>query len=364
MGALLRLIILLGVGLVIGNVFHLRDIASQVWYQPGTSALLAVALYAATYSIDVLMARRHAKLITAAVTIGVLFKATIIGGIMAVLFGNPANGVRGIAVSQIDPLSVEKLMRKGSPMSGRAKTILRAWSSFDDPMTVLLGLYVPAFIVAPAVGSEPIAAGGWQAYVVGLGLNLVFATLVWLVWRYARTSVTSTVLILVIGYSLLAFSFATAVMCLMMLGLALVGLFLRPGESHKAKVGADGEASDPFERFMGYAVEVCFAVAAILLGILLAAGINPVAGIAMGIVAYVAQIFVAIPLTRRLGWSDRVYLMFAQQLGITAIILALRFEPAYPGTVAIVAPTIVVCNLLHAICNKWVVPRVIALRTA
>jgi NhaP-type Na+/H+ or K+/H+ antiporter len=361
--ALFKLVALLAAGVAISKLLHIEDLSTHEWYQMVTSALLAVALYASTYGINRTMAKRHVKLIVTAVTVGVIVKAAIIAGLMSPVFGT-IFCVLGIVVSQIDPLSVARLMRKGSPMSERAQTILGAWSSFDDPMTVLLALYVPTFIVAPTPGAEPIAEGGWMGYVIGLGFNLLFAALVWALWRYSRLRLSNVMLVLVIGYALLAFSFATAVMCLMMLGLALIGLFLRPTRSQaKASPDAETEEDDEperFDRFLGRAVDVCYMAAAVLLGIMLAEGVNPVAGIAMGIVAYFVQAVVAVPLTRKLGRSDRIYLMFAQQLGITAIILSLRFEPSYPGTVAIVAPAIIVCNLLHAVCNKWLVPHLIA----
>jgi len=355
MRALLRLVAYLAAGVFIGKVLHLEHLEVQKWYEPVTAGLLAIGLYASTYGIQVDEARRHVKLILAAVTIGVLFKAVIIGGTMWLLWMAPVFFVRAIGVSQIDPLSVARLLRKDSPMSPKAQSILGAWSSFDDPMTVLLGLYVPALIVPGVPGSEPIAEGGLHGYIIGLGLNLVFALVVWVVWRYLRVSLANTVMVLVAGYGLLTMSFATAVMFLMMLGLAIIGLFLRPS---KAVVGED--EVDRFDRVVERAVDAAYAVAAILLGVLLVHGINIWAGIAMGIAAYFVQSLVALLLTRKLGWSDRVYLMLAQQLGITAIILALRFEPAYPGTVAVVAPTIIVTNLLYAVMHKWAAPRLIA----
>lgn len=360
MHALFKLVALVAAGVLIGKVLGLEHLETTPWYQPVTAALLAIGLYASTYGISVPEARQHARLIVMAVTVGVIVKAALIGALMSLAFGL-VYVVRAIGVAQIDPLSVSRLMRRGSPMSKKAKSILGAWSSFDDPMTVLLGLYVPAIIVAPVAGSQPLAQGGLSAYAVGLGLNLLFAGLVWAIWRYTRLNLANTLLVLCVGYALLVVSFATAVMCLMMLGLALIGLFLRPTTA-AAKGDTEGDA-ERFDRLVERAVDVAFYVAAILLGVLLAQGVNLVAGVAMGVVAYAAQAVVALPLTRKLGWSDRVYLMLAQQLGITAIILALRFEPAYPGTVAVVGPTIIVVNLLHAVMNKWAAPRLIAMRT-
>jgi len=50
-------------------------------------------------------------------------------------------------------------------------------------------------------------------------------------------------------------------------------------------------------------------------------------------------------LTRHLPRNERLYLAFAQQNGITAMILALFFERDLPTTVGIVAPAIIIINL-------------------
>ncbi|HKX24660.1 MAG TPA: hypothetical protein VJM46_05475 [Candidatus Saccharimonadales bacterium] len=340
-----RLIVCLGVGWFIAKLLHLDYIDDQPWYRPATSALLAVGLYASTHGIVIEQVKKHFRLILLAVTVGVIAKAFITGGLLWGLTGLPVFFVLGINIAQVDPLAVAALEK--TKMSVLAMSLLGAWSSFDDPMTVLLGLYTPPLMVAPAPGAEPIVAGGLGGYVLALGLNLAFALLVFLVWKFTRRSLSNTLLVLFAGYALLAMSFATAIMCLMMLGLAIIGLFLRP---------------EKFDRVIDAAVKVALVLATLLLGMLLVYGINIWFGLMLGVVGYFAHTLVAIPLTRKLPWADRVNLAFAQQNGITAIILALLFEPSYPGTVAIIAPAIVVINTLHAICNKWVVPRVIALR--
>lgn len=97
-------------------------------------------------------------------------------------------------------------------------------------------------------------------------------------------------------------------------------------------------------------------LSAVTVGVVLKAaiigGINIWSGIALGVAAYCAQIIVGWLLTRGLPTRDRWHISFAQQNGITAIILALLFEPIHPGTVAIVAPAIIVINGLHYLVNK------------
>lgn len=80
-------------------------------------------------------------------------------------------------------------------------------------------------------------------------------------------------------------------------------------------------------------------------------GVNILTGLALGGAAYGTQILVGYLLTRKLPSRDRMHIAFAQQNGITAIILALLFETYYPGTIAIVAPAILVINTLHATAN-------------
>jgi hypothetical protein len=107
-------------------------------------------------------------------------------------------------------------------------------------------------------------------------------------------------------------------------------------------------------KFIDHAIVVALGAAAVLLGLLLVDGIDLWKGIALGVAAYFAQVIVGFLLTRGLPEKDRWHISFAQQNGITAIILALIFEPIHPGTVAIVAPAIIVVNGLHWAVNKFV----------
>jgi hypothetical protein len=125
----------------------------------------------------------------------------------------------------------------------------------------------------------------------------------------------------------------------MMLSIALIGLFLRPPK---------------VDDFIDTAITWALRLAAIILGLLLVGGVDVWRGIALGVLGYAAQIIVGFLLTRGLPKKDRWHIAFAQQNGITAIILALLFEPIQPGTVAIVAPAIIIINILHWLCNKLI----------
>lgn len=332
-------------GLSIAGLTGIHNFQDASWYLLLVTSLLATGLYASTYGIVLREARQHLTIIVRAVTVGVLCKAVIIGGSLAFLFNDPFFLVLGVAVAQIDPLSVAGLM-KSNRMSAKAKTILASWAAFDDPITVILALYAP-LLVAHITGTNVDSAfnaantGSLLSYGWELGSNVLLAAtvlgLLFVVRRWLRKTSTPSLRTVGVAYILLLVSLAFSIAHFLMLGIALIGLFLRP-------VGID--------KYLDQVIAWALRVAAALLGLLLINGVALGRGIALGIAAYSAQIIVGWLLTRGLPVRDRWHIAFAQQNGITAIILALLFEPLYPGTVAIIAPAIIVINGLHAICNR------------
>lgn len=345
MKQLLYLVGFVLVGVVFAWAFQIQDLTNYEWYTALIGILLAIGLYSATFGIDLKEAKNHWKLIVAAITVGVVAKAAIIGGFLAWVLGDPFYFLLGIVVAQIDPLSVAALM-DGKRMSPKAKTILASWSSFDDPITVILALYAPLILMQFFGGDWPAVTGltegdGVASYFKELLLNIAFAAGVFVVWLVLK-KITKTALHLVVAfattaiYLLLGSSLSIAAYYFWMLGAATIGLFLRP----------------PIEKLIAKVTKIALAIATVLLGALLLQDINIGAGIALGATAYVTQIIVGFLMTFGLPMRDRIHLAFSQQNGITAIILALLLEPVYPGTVAIVAPAILVINLLHAGVNK------------
>lgn len=347
MSQLLQLLLFIIFGFALAHITNLQNLAHASWYLVTITSLLAMGLYASTYGIVLKEARQHLRIILSAVTIGAMLKAAIIGGSLAVIFKNPFFIVLGITVAQIDPLAVATLM-KGKRLSPKAKTILASWASFDDPITIILSLYVP-LILAHFTGSnwQPIAGShamnaSFISYCKEIGSNVAYAggvLAVWLLAKYymKRVQARATIGLTIVVYVLLAISFSISVLQFMLLSIALIGLFLRPQHIEVA---------------IDHIIKWAFRAAALLLGALLLNGINLWSGIALGIAAYSSQIIVGWLLTHGLPKRDRWHIAFAQQNGITAIILALLFEPVHPGTVAIVAPAVVVINSLHSLVNK------------
>jgi hypothetical protein len=329
----LLVIVAAGAGLLVGLLTHTVHRGAPSGYHYGALTLLAIGLYGATFGIHREELTAGVRTIVAAVTVGVVVKAAIIGALIAVALGDPRYVILGVVVAQIDPLSVAALT-SSSRMTGRAKAILSAWASFDDPITVLLTLYT-ASVVA---GVSPDALGmgsGLAAYLADLGVNVGLAVAALAAWqvlgRRPLPAALAVVPLLAVGVLLNA-----------MLAVALIGLFWRPRSAR-------------FEAMVGRCVSVAFVSATVLLGVMLADGSGFAdigAGVLLGSACFGAQVIVGWLLTRRLPIGDRVGIALGQQNGITAIILALLLRPDFPRAVAVVGPAIVVVNLIHMLTNR------------
>ena len=314
-------------GLGVASVVDISNLPQQPYYEPFTYALLAVGLYGSVYSIHLDELQNHRRIVLRAVTVGVLLKTVIIGLGLYLVTRDAVAFLLGLTVAQIDPLSVANLLQGGtSKLSSRARTILSAWSSFDDPMTVLLSIYALYFFVPHTVTGSLFSSA--LPFFIGLAQNLLFVLVTYLLYRYLKLYPAAQILLLFI-------CFIVAVTFQWMLGIAAIGLFLRP----KIKQ-------------LSIVISAAFYIAVLLLGFLLVNGVYWVQGLALGVGAILAQILVGLLLTRDLPRNERLYLAFAQQNGITAMILALFFERDLPATVGIVAPAIIIINLGYYLFNS------------
>ncbi|MFJ4723892.1 hypothetical protein [Streptomyces luteogriseus] len=331
-------------GAILGLLTHPENLSHATGYQYAAGLLLAIGLYGSTHDIDFAEVRRSLKVVLVAVTVGVLVKASLIATVMVLAFDKPEYLVLGIAVAQIDPLSVAAT-QKSDRVSPRAKAILSVWAAFDDPMTVLLTLYFSALAVR--YGAGPAGDGSVvtdTATVFGdLLLNLgLFALVAGLWWaaagRLGRRHGTRRPAADVVALALVVALILFAARDMMVLAVALTGLLVRLG-----RFGAGLEA----------VVALAFLAASAVLGVVLASGeVFLREGLVLGVSAFAAQLLVTLLISRllvrpRLTWPDLAHLGFGQQNGITAILLALALEPRFPGTVGVVGPAIVTVNLLH-----------------
>ncbi|WP_345363399.1 hypothetical protein [Actinoallomurus liliacearum] len=316
-------------------------ILSGPFYAMSVTALLAVGLYGSTHGIDLGHLRSDARTVVLAVTVGVLLKAVLITAVLLAVFQNPAYLVLGIAVAQIDPLSVAAL-GESSRLSRRGQALLLAWASFDDPVTTLLTIYVAAFAMRFQDGAATVhqALGDPAMFTIDLVGNLAVAAVAIVLYRLTGRFAPRRQF--PVGCAILAVVFAVGVWQTWVLAVALVGLKVRPRLPGRPAA---------VQGVLDKAVNVAFLLAAVLLGVVLSAGVSPVPGIVLGVTAFLAHALVSLPLTRSHTRADRVLLALAQQNGITAITLALLLEPFFSGTVAVVAPAILVINLLYLLSN-------------
>ncbi|MFI6810632.1 hypothetical protein ACIBO6_37550 [Streptomyces luteogriseus] len=338
----------LACGAILGLLTHPENLSHAAGYQYAAGLLLAIGLYGSTHDIDFAEVRRSLKVVLVAVTVGVLVKASLIATVMVLAFDRPEYLVLGIAVAQIDPLSVAAT-QKSDRVSPRAKAILSVWAAFDDPMTVLLTLYFSALAVRYGAGSAgdgsvlTDTATVFGDLLLNLGLFALVAALWWAAaaWlgrrgprRRPGTRPAADVVALALVVALILF----AAQDMMVLAVALTGLLVRLGR---------------FVAGLQTAVALAFLVASAVLGVVLASGeVFLREGLVLGVSAFAAQLLVTLLISRllvrpRLTWPDLAHLGFGQQNGITAILLALALEPRFPGTVGVVGPAIVTVNLLH-----------------
>jgi hypothetical protein len=346
-----RLLVTAGIavlGYAVARIAGAGEVADGPAYLRTITALLAVGLYGSASGIPREIYRDLGTVVLA-VTLGVLLKTALIAGVMYALFGDPAALVLGIAVAQIDPLSVSALLGR-SRMSERGKGLLLAWASFDDPITALLTVYLSAWaLTATPGGGGGVAAAvlgdtGNGSYLVNIGRNLGFALVVWIGWlavrrlarrRSEQAPPSARPWVRAGSVAVVALLVGVATWQFLLLGIALIGLFLRLDEPV----------------IVDRAISAAFALATFALGVLLLGGVQIVPGLALGVAAFGAQIVVGWLIARRMTRVDRVYLALGQQNGITAILLALALEPSFPDAVAIVAPAILTVNVLHIVTN-------------
>ncbi|HEY9521751.1 MAG TPA: hypothetical protein VIR33_00820, partial [Thermopolyspora sp.] len=177
-------------GLAMAYLAGLGEMAGSAAYLYAVTVLLAIGLYGSASGIP---REIYGDLGTVllAVTLGVLLKTALIAGVMYAFFRDPTALVLGVAVAQIDPLSVSALLGR-SQMSPRAKALLLAWASFDDPITALLTVYLSAWALSSIAGEGGgVAAAilgdtGLSSYLGNLARNFGFALIVLIVWAAVR----------------------------------------------------------------------------------------------------------------------------------------------------------------------------------
>lgn len=345
-GSVRRLVVVVGLALLgLATSAILRSYAGMrpdlltgsVIYGKGISALLAVGLFASVYGISRRELRRNARVVLVAITFGVTFKALLTGGVMALAYSSAGYLILGVAVAQIDPLSVAASLRD-SDMSQRARSVLSAWACFDDPVTILLVIYL-AGVLLPTAGRRhgALTATGGGSFLTLMALNaalVVAAGLAWYLFAIrrdrrglARRDIALCLILVVLIAAAAGFG--------LMAGISVCGLFFRP----------------PVADAVARVVDGAFYAATFLLGLLLAAGVNVPAGMLLGTSVFLVQVLTGTIVGHGMPRNDRIHLALGQQNGLTAIALALALQPYLSSAVGIVAIAVLTANVLHISTN-------------
>ncbi len=295
---------------------------------------VSVGLYLNVSDIEITELLKNGRAIALVLLIGVPLKILLPGLALSALM--PALGTVAVflcatVIAQIDPILAAKNIdpKRFSQKSG---TILRCWSSFDDPITVLFAFY----IFLPLSLNEQTQYIG--RYVAELGLEIsVCLGLVWLLNVQRRLFLLQTDRI------------RRMVVIATCVASGLAARFLLPASL--------GLMADPFSaRTKEKILNWIFGFSSFVIGALATdVPLKVQAGVALG----AATFFVAQPLVALLFIRDSkanlLRVMFGHQNGMTAILLTIALELQLENVqlLSITLPAIVAIAVFYATVNYW-----------
>lgn len=296
-------------------------------FQPFAAAALVIGLYGSVVGIDLNAIQKRRRLAIIVITVAVPLQILATAGLMWLIEPVSVSILVAVAMTQIDPLSVDTLLRDKDRMSEESKGILRVWASFDDPVTVLFGF----LILLPLVTGEG-SIVDVQSFTLYLAGNLVPAGLIYLLKRYSslldNKILETIVLIVVLVYAFFIEGYLLA---------AIAGLLLRPLP----------------ERFFSRAIFVLYHIIVFTVGMsLVAYGINW----RLGFLIAVIEFFVIQPATTLIVFngkpSDLLRISYAQQNGLTTLLMGIAFEALGIRILDILLPGIIIVNLMNLAVNR------------
>lgn len=287
------------------------------------SIALTFGLYTAVAGIDLPALGRYKNTAIFIITAGVPLQIALIAGFMWLIYPHPVSILVAVAIDQIDPLSVSTLLNNKLGMSKEAKALLRVWASFDDPVTVLVGF---AFLVPAITG---VISGSMSSYLVSLLLNIVPAIVLY--WFSKQKFFTRPV-----SFVLLGLVFAFTVWQQTYLLAALCGLFIRPLKNN---------LMEKVTEYLYYVVIVVVGAAVVDYGV----------DLRLGALLALGEFFIVQPLSALLlvkGTTNDIFrLAFAQQNGLTTILMGLVFQVMGFNVLPILLPAILIINTLNLSIN-------------
>ena len=272
---------------------------------------IAVGLYINILSIDTDIFKNCFSSIVKVLLIGVPIKI-VLPGFLLTLFSPqiaPIAYLCATVIAQIDPIAADKFL-ENSKISKKSETILRAWSSFDDPITVLFAFYIflPTLLLKNFNLKE---------YFLKILLDIVSCIVIYLFYKIYQKNIKisqkyqsfiETILIVaIIIYSVVFNSFILP---------AVAGLFIRPF------------APEKFSAINS----VIFYLSAIILGAFAAnMQLDWYSGSVLAASTFfLAQVFVTFIFIKD-SIESKSRVMFGHQNGMTAMLLTVAIEISTSG---------------------------------
>ncbi|MBT9312941.1 cation:proton antiporter [Leptothoe kymatousa] len=314
------------------NTFGLFQPQDFALLQPAMHMAIAAGLYLNVAEINIREVRRNLKVIAAVLFLGVPIKILVPGLLLSPFLPIPVAMLCATVIAQIDPILAAKNINP-KRFSPKAATLMRCWSSFDDPITVLFAFYLflPQFSVQ---------AVSLPQYFSNLGLEIYASFLIYTIsrlWKPLQQGWGAKLIIFAtcIG-SGIAGAFITAGTLLLP---ASLGLYLRPFTNEKLKTAV---------------LNLIFGFSAFVIGALAA---NLDLHWRMGVALAMGTFFIAQPLVTMLFFRDErndvVRVMFGHQNGMTAILLTIALELAIDDVqlLSITLPAILAIAAFYTISN-------------
>lgn len=314
------------IGWIVGSLTNINPIELS-FFQPFASAALVVGLYGSVMGIDLNAIQKRRLLAIIVVTIAVPIQILVTGGLMYIIHPFSISFLIAVAMTQIDPLSVDTLLRDKDKMSDEAKGILRIWASFDDPVTVIFGF----LILLPLITGEE-SGVTFPIFMLGLAANLLPALLIYVL--KTRTAIFDNKAIETITLiAVLVFSFFTQGYLLA----AIAGLLLRPIP----------------EKYFSRAVYALYQIIVFTVGMaIFTYGID----LRLGFLIAVVEFFVIQPLTSIIVFNgtpgDLLRIAFSQQNGLTTLLMGIAFQALGYDVLPILLPGIIIVNLMNLAVNS------------
>ncbi|BAZ14782.1 hypothetical protein NIES4071_66260 [Calothrix sp. NIES-4071] len=309
------------------------DVASIPYLQILMNIAIILGLYINVLSIDTSLLKSCLGSVIKVICIGVPVKIILPGFVLALCCPKvaPIAYLCATVIAQIDPIAASKSLQTVQ-VSRKSETILRAWSSFDDPVTVLFAFYVflPVIIfqdsninqylvkIATDILSCGLAYYSYKLYQDNRQVNLLRNSV--------KTTIEAICLVIVMIYSVISGSFLLP---------AFVGFFLRPFSP---------ERLEPL-------ISAIFYFSVVVIGLLCTnISLDWLSG---GILAFsmffVAQVLVAV-LFLKDSMANKLKIMFGHQNGMTAILLTVAIEVSGDKTgdlLAVTLPAIILIALFY-----------------